>query len=287
MKHERVPPAKAITVINLKGGVGKTHTTWLLAGVCQERGLRCLAVDLDQQGNLTRNLLASASFQSGTEALFQPGADIDTRTVIHPSSFSHVDLIPAGPNLQPLDLTDQREWEKADLHLSLVDLVADVRNHYDFILFDCPTKLSLTGFAALTASDFAIVPLEPADWGAQGVVQVTEAIDYVRAHHNPKLRLLGYVISRYKQRRKYHDIYCRQLRQQFGTNAFDTAVPDWAGYEHAVTHAIFPNIRRPTSPEAQIARQLFAEVQQRIDQATDSGRKGRGAGILRSEIVAL
>lgn len=276
-----------ITVINLKGGVGKTHTTWLLAGVCEELGLRCLAVDLDQQGNLTRNLFPAESFHRGTDALFRPGADVDPRTVAYSSKFTHIDIVPAGPALQPLDLTDQREWEKADLHLSLVDFVADVRMHYDFILFDCPTKLSLTGFAALTASDFAIVPLEPADWGAQGVGQVTEAIDCVRSHHNPKLHLLGYLISRYKQRRKYHDIYCRQLREHFGNDVFDTAIPDLAGYEQAVTHAVPPNIRRPTSREAHVARRFFAEVQQRIVQNRQSSRRCRSASVRRAKAVAV
>ena len=287
MQSCRPRPAKAITIINLKGGVGKTHTTWLLAGVCEELGHRCLAVDLDQQGNLTRNLLATESFERGSEVLFRPGADIEPQHVIQSSKFSHVDLIPAGANLQPLDVADQRQWEKADLHLSLVDLVAEVRGEYDFILFDCPTKLSLTGFAALTASDFAIVPLEPADWGAQGIVQVRDAIQYVRRHHNPRLRLLGYVISRYKQRRKYHKVYCQQLRQQFGSRAFDTAVPDLAGYEQAVTHAVPPNLRRPASREAQIARNLFAEVQKRIEQASSDGRGRSSASVHRSEVIAV
>ena len=287
MQTSRSRHAKAITIINLKGGVGKTHTTWLLTGVCEELEKRCLAVDLDQQGNLTRNLLAGESFECGSEVLFRPGADIEPQQVIQPSKFAHVDVIPAASNLQPLDLTDQRQWEKADLHLSLVDLVAEVRGDYDFILFDCPTKLSLTGFAALTASDFAIVPLEPADWGAQGIVQVTEAIEYVRQHHNPKLRLLGYVISRYKQRRKYHNVYCDQLREHFGEDAFDTAVPDLAGYEQAVTHAIPPTLRRPTSREAQIARNLFTEVEKRIEQAGSGSRGGRRACLHRSEVVAV
>ena len=119
------PRATVITVINLKGGVGKTHTTWLIAGVCEELALRCLAVDLDQQANLTRNLLPAKSSHHGSDALFWPGADVDTRSVAYSSKFPHIDLVPAGPALQPLDLTDQREWEKADLHLSLVDLVSD------------------------------------------------------------------------------------------------------------------------------------------------------------------
>ena len=279
--------AKALTIINLKGGVGKTHTTWLLTGVCQERGIKCLAVDLDQQGNLSSNLARDPDCQHGTKSLFDLGADLDIANVICPTQFSHVDLVAAGPSLQPFDLPDQDEWERHDLHLSLVDLVEAVRDKYDYILFDCPTKLSLTGFAALTASDFAIVPLEPADWGAQGIVQVTEAIEDVRRRHNPRLRLLGYVVSRLKQRRKYHHLYCEELHRHFGDKAFDTAVPDLAGYEQAVTHAIPPNLRRPTSREAVIARRLFEEVEKRVRQNTDGGTAGRGASLLCSEVTAV
>lgn len=190
--------AQAITVINLKGGVGKTHTTWLLAGNCEEQCIKVLAIDLDQQGNLTRNLIddGKSNTLKGSVALFDPGKDVESKELIQQSKFEYIDLIPADVALQPLDVANQTEWEQADLQFSLIDLVKEVQSDYDYILFDCPTKLSLTGFAALTASDFLIVPLEPADWGAQGIEQVTYAIEYVKQRHNSKLELLGYLISR-------------------------------------------------------------------------------------------
>ena len=267
--------AKTITVINLKGGVGKTHTTWLLAGNCEEQGIKVLAIDLDQQGNLTRNLMDSdkKNTSKGSAALFNPGKDIEPSEIIQQSKFQHIDLIPADPTLQPLDVASQTDWERNDLQYSLVDLVHDVRCDYDYILFDCPTKLSLTGFAALTASDFVIVPLEPADWGAQGIEQVTQAIEYVKQRHNSKLELLGYLISRIKPRRQYHQIYADELRSRHGKKAFDTMIPDWAGYEQAVTHAVPVNLRRPNSKEARITREFFAEVEIRIKKAQSSRRR--------------
>lgn len=70
---------QAITVINLKGGVGKTHITWLLAGNCEEQGIKILAIDLDQQGNLTRNLMDRDKNNplKGSAALFDPGNDVE------------------------------------------------------------------------------------------------------------------------------------------------------------------------------------------------------------------
>jgi len=74
---------------------------------------------------------------------------------------------------------------------------------YDVIVFDCPPRLSLVSFAALCASDFVIVPLEAADWGAQGIMQVTSAVEYVQSRFNRRLQLLGYLVSRFKRRRAY------------------------------------------------------------------------------------
>jgi chromosome partitioning protein len=267
--------AKTLTVLNLKGGVGKTHTVWLLAGVCQERGKRLLAIDGDTQGNLTRSLLPDgAAPQPGIEAIFNAAAEADPKQLVRRTRFSQIDLIPASAALAPLDLSDQRSWEKADLHLSLVDAVAELRGQYDYIVFDCPPRLSLVSFAALCASDFVVIPLEAADWGAQGIVQVTAAVEYVQARHNPNLCLLGYLVSRFKRARFYQQSYLRKLRQHFGKLAFDTLIPDGAKYERSVTLGVPVSLSSPASTEAGIARRLFAEINRRIS-------RGRGGSPVR------
>ncbi|MGC3971603.1 MAG: ParA family protein [Pirellulales bacterium] len=193
--------APVITVLNLKGGVGKTHTSWLLASVAQERGKRILLVDLDTQANLTRSFLESVEEGRSVAELFNPAADGGATPLIHRTGFSHIDIIPATTHLVPFDESDQRKWEETDRHTSLVDPINDVRGQYDIIVFDCPPRLSLVSFAALCASDSVIVPLEAADWGAQGITHVAQAIEYVRTHYNPPLRLLGYLVSRFKPAR--------------------------------------------------------------------------------------
>lgn len=128
--HKR---AEAITVINLKGGVGKTHTTWLLAGNCVEQGSKVLAVDLDQQGNLTRNLMQDQrqNYSLGSAPLFDPTQDIDSTQIIQQSKFPHDDFIVANSALQPLDVVSQKEWEQSDLQFSLVDLIQVVQSDSD------------------------------------------------------------------------------------------------------------------------------------------------------------
>ncbi len=97
-----------------------------------------------------------------------------------------------------------------------------------------PPRLSLVSFAALCASDAVIIPMEAADWGAQGIMQVTAAIVYAQRHYHPRLELLGYLVSRFKRARAYQQSYLRQLRQHFGEQAFDTVIPDLAQFEKSV-----------------------------------------------------
>ena len=256
--------ANVITVLNLKGGVGKTHASWLLAAVCLERQQRALLIDTDTQGNLSNSFLSDAPHRPGVEQLLDPSVDTDVHGLIRRTVHAGIDIIPSSAALAPFDLSNQRDWEKHDLQRSFVEPVKSAAGQYDFIVFDCPPRLSLASFAALCASDHVIVPLEAADWGAHGIVQVTEAVDYVRQSFNPNLRLLGYLVSRYKAGRLYQKAYLRQLREHFGDGVFDTVIGDLAGFERSVTDAV-PITRHDSGGRAAaIARDFFDETCRRI-----------------------
>ncbi len=275
-----------ITVLNLKGGVGKTHATWLLAAACQERGVRLLALDTDAQANLTSSFLPEPDGKPCIDLLFNPAAEEELSSLIRKTAFSHIDIVPGCATLARFDLSHQAEWEKADLHLALVDAVDQLRSQYDYIVFDCPPRLSLVSFAALCASDFVIIPMEAADWGAQGIVQVTEAVKYVQAHFNPNLQLLGYLVSRFKRARKYQQSYLRQLRAHFGELAFDTVIPDLAKFEQSVTDRLPITLHSPRSPAADLARQFFAEVERRTQRLGRGGHQRRQLGVRQAAGVA-
>jgi chromosome partitioning protein len=276
---------RVLTVLNLKGGVGKTHTTWLLASVCQERGHRVLLVDTDTQGNLTSSFLDESNAGEGTAKLLHPGSDHDPLPLIRRTTFSHIDILPSGPSVARFDVSNQAEWEKSDLQRCFVEPVRTLGEQYDYILFDCPPRLSLVSFAALTASDGIVIPMETADWGAQGIVQVTEAVEYVQRRYNPRLKLLGYLPSRYKQARLYHKTYLANLRKHFGSLAFDTVLPDLAAFERAVTDRVPITLHSPASRAAAIARRLFDEVEYRLAGSGGSGEPGSGQGVFKTSVV--
>lgn len=266
--------ASVLTVLNLKGGVGKTHSTWLLASVCHEQNRRVLLIDTDAQGNLSNSFIRDGSREPGVERLLDPSLDADVHSLIRRTAFPAIDIIPASPSIARFDLSDQRAWELADLHRSFLGPIQALQPHYDFIIFDCPPRLSLVSFAALVASDHVIVPLEAADWGAQGITQVTEAVEYVRRRFNPQLHLLGYLVSRFKPARSYQATYLSELRKHFGPNVFDTVIADLAGFERSVTDAVPITQHDPRSRTAAIARQFFEEACRRIAETQPERRNG-------------
>lgn len=279
MATETVRTCRVLTVLNLKGGVGKTHTAWLLASVCQERGDRVLLIDTDTQGNLSGSFLDPVDTVPGVEMLLHPGSDHDPLPLVRRTPFAHIDIIPSSAAVAKFDRSDKDDWEKAGLQRCFVDPIAALSLKYDYIVFDCPPRLSLVSFAALAASDGIVIPMETADWGAQGIEQVTSAVKYVQKRYNPRLALLGYLASRHKQGRTYHKVYLDSLRKHYGPLAFDTVVPDLAAFERAVTDRIPITSHAPGSRAASIARRLFDEVEERLEK-----HRGGGEPVGRSRV---
>lgn len=118
---DRVHTAHVLTVLNLKGGVGKTHPSWVLASVAQERGQRILLVDLETLGNLSKSFLKYVAFDESVAMLFDPSASpIQWRSCSEPRS---VTSIPATAARALFDLSDQKAWERLDGHLALLGAV--------------------------------------------------------------------------------------------------------------------------------------------------------------------
>ena len=270
--------AKVITSLNLKGGVGKTHLCWLLASVCQERGRRCLIVDLDQQANITQSFLPDHRDPTGVEQIFEPTANIEPSALVYHTSYEQIDVLPATGHFARYDLSQQEQWETARLHTALADALVDLTAAYDFVLLDCPPRISLASYAALCASDYVVIPLEAADWGARGTATVRAVVERVQQHHNPDLRLLGYVVSKFKKARAFQLTYLAQIRNAFGAEAFKTLIPDRAEFERSVDERIPITLHSPRSHAAAIARNLFDEVEARICQEQPGSCRSRGAG---------
>jgi chromosome partitioning protein len=254
--------------------VGKTHLCWLILGVCQERGKKCLVLDLDKQGNISATLLGDGVAGPGTDTFFDPASDPQIRSLIRSSHLSQVDVIPGGFALERFNLTDPSAWERSGLQLSLADPLQEIAADYDYVLLDCPADISLITYAALCASDFLLVPLEAAQWGALGTQHVVKTYEHVRTHCNDRLRLLGYVISRFKRGRRYQQTYLQELRRHVGADAFKTMIPDLSPFEQSVNDRLPIVLHSPSSDAAKIARRFFTELEARAEALRAVGQTG-------------
>lgn len=215
-----------LTMLNQKGGVGKTSTCFHLAGTLAKDGRRVLLVDADPQSSLTQGFLGPQATralpaEATMAAVYAQGAVPEL--VIRPTTVPGVDLVPGARSTASFNVPDPHlmDWP---LQVALRDFLAELESRYDLILIDVPPNLYGASWAALVASDGIVVPLQPEDFGAQGIEDVLESVERVVAGPNPSLRLLGYLITMHNPRLAIHQGFERLLRQTY-PEAFTTTIP--------------------------------------------------------------
>jgi chromosome partitioning protein len=269
-----------IAAINLKGGVGKTSACFHVAGALARAGRRVLAVDNDPQSSLTAAFYGPAGAwgldPAGTIAAIYDGFDPLPGAVIRPSPVAGIDLLPGSRFAA--DHNNARPYAApVALQLCLRDFLDQLRDRYDIVLIDCPPNLSLCSWAAMTAADAYLVPVQPEDFGIQGVGSVTEAARGVRLERNPGLRLLGYVVSMYQARRTIHQAYVERFRGAFGSDVFAAMIPEAVDFVEAVTALKPVGFFKPRGAGARAVQAVADELLARLSQCDTAPIVG-GAG---------
>jgi chromosome partitioning protein len=259
--------ASVVVLLNQKGGVGKTSCTHHLSGTLARMGRRVLLLDGDPQASLSQGLLGSDAARDLDPAetifaLYHSGAD--PRRIVRPTGFDGIDLVPGHEmtteyNTPRPHLTAHREHQFA-----LREAVESVRGDYDIVLIDCPPNLHLCSWAALTAADRLVIPLQPEDYGSQGIRDVLESIRLVREHTNPGLGVLGYLVTMWNARRAIHKVYDENLRSLYGPLVFDARVPYAAEYPEAIAYRKPIAYYKPKGAPARAIQALADEVLARL-----------------------
>ena len=183
-----------LTIINQKGGVGKSTTAAALGAGLIRKGFKVLYIDLDPQGNLTYSLGADAAGLAGATALdvLMKAATIEGAAV----SVDGAELVPSTPALAGADMALTATGKEYRLKKAL----AALGDKYDYCIIDTPPALGILTVNALTAASGAIIPAQADIFSLQGIAQLYCTIDAVKQYTNPALEIVGILLTRWSGR---------------------------------------------------------------------------------------
>lgn len=209
---------KIIAIACHKGGVGKTTTAAALGGILAAKRRRVLLVDLDAQKNLSTTFLEEPYERTTAEAFAQ------RRDLPEVPVRKNLFLAPASDDLCNLDAALGGAKASLGKERILADLVADIRDRYDFIIVDSPAQLGLATANALVAADMVLIPINADAYSMGGLGQIMELVSSAKAYYNSGLDVLGVFLTRYNGRRIVDRKVRCSLAEEYGDLALKTAI---------------------------------------------------------------
>lgn len=213
--------AKVISIVNQKGGVGKTTTSINLSACLATEGKKVLIIDIDPQSNATSGLgIDKHKIDKSIYDVLINDIDIkdtilDTKIDTLKICASNIQLAGAEIELVPMISREMR----------LKEALETVRGIYDYILIDCPPSLGLLTLNALTGSDSVLVPIQCEYYALEGLSQLMSTINLIRKHLNKKLEVEGVVLTMYDARTNLSIQVVEEVRKHFSTKVYRTIIP--------------------------------------------------------------
>jgi chromosome partitioning protein len=252
--------ARIYTIVNQKGGVGKTTTAINLGAYLGYYGQRVLLADIDPQANATSSLgIDKSTVRSGTYEVLIRSASIGPQILHNPRL--KLSLLPANASLAgaEVELVDVQRRE-----YRLRDALHSVQERYDYILIDCPPSLGLLTVNGLTsAQNGIIIPVQCEYLALEGLGQLTQTITRVRSGLYPELDVRGVVLTMYDGRTRLAIDVVSEVRKFFPDQVFDSIIPRSIRLAEAPSYGIPISIYAPEASAAKayasLARELLAK----------------------------
>ncbi|MBQ4184757.1 MAG: ParA family protein [Clostridiales bacterium] len=224
--------AYVISIVNQKGGVGKTTTTVNLGAFLAKKRKKVLIIDLDPQGNATSGYgFDKTELENTVYDLLVNEEDIST--VIASTSVKNVDMCPTNINLAGAEVELVSAISRETILRRAIEPVLD---KYDYIIIDCPPSLGLLTINALAACEGVIVPIQGEYYALEGLTQLIDTINMIKKKLNPSIGILGVVITMHDRRTQLTKQVVEEVQKYFGDKVFNTFIPRNVRLAEAPSH---------------------------------------------------
>jgi chromosome partitioning protein len=227
-----------ISVINQKGGVGKTTTVINLATALSIQKKKVLIIDLDPQGNATTGLGLSNIENSKTIYDVLNGK-CNFADAIKDTKIDNLKIVTSNVDLSGLEVETATENRRAFLLKDKIqEFINTQKNDFSYIFIDCPPSLSLLTIMALVTAKSLIVPLQAEFFALEGVSQLIKTIDRIKIKLNPQLEIRGVLLTMYDKRNKLSTQVDKEARNFFNDKVYKTVIPRNVRLSEAPSHGI-------------------------------------------------